>query len=96
MKARADEQWVRLLDVDAALRARSYNAAQGAVTIAVTDPLFPANDGTWRVTAEGAIRVAAPAGATADLATAINGISAVDPGGVTWGELEAAGVVHDT
>lgn len=95
VKARADEQWVRLLDVDAALRARSYNAAQGAVTIAVTDPLFPANDGTWRVTAEGAIRVAAPAGATADLATAINGISAAYLGGVTWGELQAAGVVHE-
>jgi predicted acetyltransferase len=43
-----DGLWLRLLDVDAALAARSYRP--GRVTIEVAgDPLFPDNVGTWRI-----------------------------------------------
>ena len=48
-------------------RART-TPADGAVTIAVTDPMFPANTGTWRVSADGAARVADHATDDADLA----------------------------
>ena len=35
-----DEQWLRLLDVDAALAARTYGPSSTTVTIAVSDPLI--------------------------------------------------------
>jgi predicted acetyltransferase len=98
VKGRFDEQWLRLLDVHAALQARTYNAAVGRVTIAVHDPLFERNCGTWSVTAEGAERLPGtdPAGdpAGADLSMAINGLSAAYLGGTTWHELWACGQVQ--
>jgi len=93
-KGRFDEQWVRLLHVDAALGARSYNPARPAVTVAVSDPLFDRNTGTWRITADGAERVSVAADTAADLTTTINGISAAYLGGTSWHELWAAGVVQ--
>lgn len=90
---RHDEQWLRLLDVDAALRARTYGAAAGAVTVAVVDPAFPANDGTWRIAAAGAERVATAAD-DADLQTDINGLSAAYLGGTAWHDLLVGGRVR--
>ncbi len=84
-----DEQWVRLVDVDAALRARTYNAAAGAVTIAVTDPHVPRNDGTWRVDARGATRTDEPANLRTDVAA----LSAAYLGGTSWHMLAATGRV---
>lgn len=95
VKARSDEQWVRLLDVDAALRARTYNAAHGAVTVAIGDPLLAGNDGVWRVSADGAERLDHAPADGADLVTTINGISGAYLGGPTWHELWAAGVVEE-
>ena len=40
-----DEQWIRVVDVDAALSARTYNDANGSVSIAVTDQQVAANNG---------------------------------------------------
>jgi predicted acetyltransferase len=48
-----DNLWVRLVDVPAALRQRSY-ACPVDVVIEVTDPVLPANAGRWRLTAAGA------------------------------------------
>ena len=92
-KVRADEQWLRLLDVDAALTARTYQPVDASVTIGVTDPLFPENTGTWRVSAAGAER--APAGTPADLTTTINGISAAYLGGTAWHALWVGGHVQE-
>jgi predicted acetyltransferase len=90
---RFDEQWLRLLDVDTALRARTYGAAAGEVTIAVTDELFPANTGTWRIAADGAERRPVDAD-EADLVTDINGISATYLGGTAWHDLLVGGRVR--
>ena len=90
---RWDEQWLRLLDVDAALRARTYGAGQ-AVTIAVTDPLFADNNGTWQVSADGATRTSCAADA-ADLSVDIATLSALYLGGPSWHELAAAGAVEE-
>ena len=79
--------------MDAALAARAYNQARVAITVAVRDPLFERNTGTWRVSADGAERLS-PTSATADLSTTINGISAAYLGGTSWHELWAAGVVQ--
>lgn len=92
-KLRYDEQWLRLLDVDAGLRARTYGAAAKEVTIAVADPLFAHNTGVWRVAASGAERVSL-APEAADLATTINGISAAYLGGTAWSDLLACSQVR--
>jgi len=92
-KMRHDEQWLRLLDVDAALSARTYNATSAAVTVAVTDPWFPANCGTWEVSSAGARR-SGVSGENADLVTTINGASAAYLGGTAWHDLWVGGVVQ--
>lgn len=55
-----DEVWLRLVDVPAALRARSYAAAE-PVVLEVTDALLPANGGRYRIGPDGAERTDAPA-----------------------------------
>ena len=45
---RDDELWVRLVDVPAALAARTYGVAE-PVVIEVDDPVLPANSGRYRV-----------------------------------------------
>ena len=52
-----DGMWLRLIDLPAALEARSYVAA-GSLTIEVTDEFCPWNAGRWRLdaTATGAAR----------------------------------------
>ncbi len=63
-----DEHWVRLVDVPRALAARAYGHAE-PVVVEVTDPLLPANSGTYRVTPEGAERTDGPAGLGLDVTT---------------------------
>ena len=91
-RQRLDELWLRLLDVDAALTARSYGPAAGSAVIEVTDPSFPSNDGRWRFSADGAERTDAPADLTADVAT----LSAAFLGGVAWSGLAASGELAGT
>jgi predicted acetyltransferase len=92
-----DEQWLRLLDVEAALGARTYGDAVGAVTIAVDDDLLPANTGVWSVDRNGAKRLGGVRAETADLATDVRTLAATYLGGVRWSALAAAGrvLVHD-
>ena len=42
IKSVDDEQWVRVVDVEAALSARTYNPAVGSVTVGVSDPIVDA------------------------------------------------------
>ena len=63
-----DEQWVRLLDVDAALTARTYGPCSTTVTIAVTDPLIEDNNDRWAISAGGAKRTSDPADLIVDIA----------------------------
>jgi predicted acetyltransferase len=86
---RYDEQWIRLLDVEAALTARSYGTG-GPVEIAVTDPLFPDNTGTFRVAPAGAERVPGSGELEVDIAT----LSAAYMGNVSWAHLAAVGRVN--
>ena len=45
-----DGLWLRLIDVGAALAARSYSAV-GSIVLEVVDPLFEANAARWRIDA---------------------------------------------
>jgi predicted acetyltransferase len=84
---RLDDQWVRILDVDAALAVRAYGASSDNVTIGVDDPMFPANTGAWTVSASGAARTDRPADVNVDIAT----LSAAYLGAVPWHDLASIG-----
>jgi predicted acetyltransferase len=87
-KDRFDEQWIRLLDVERCLAARTYRPV-GAVRIAVDDPMFEDNTDVYEVAASGVRRLGR--GATADVTCDIDGISAAYYGAVPWQLLAATG-----
>jgi hypothetical protein len=72
------------------LSARSYRACDLSVAIQVTDPLFAANAGTWRIDAHGGARTHDDP----DLAVEIGTLSAAYLGGTSWRELADAGHVE--
>jgi predicted acetyltransferase len=84
-----DDQWVRILDVDAALGARTYGAATATVTVAAHDPMFPTNCATWRITSDGAERT----DDAADISVDVAALSAAYLGAVSWRDLAAIGSV---
>jgi predicted acetyltransferase len=90
VKSVDDEQWLRLVDVETALAARTYNAATDGVVIGVTDPLVASNNGSWRVSATGAVATSEAADLAVDIAT----LSATYLGGVSWELLAAVGQVE--
>ncbi|MEU5261092.1 GNAT family N-acetyltransferase [Amycolatopsis sp. NPDC021455] len=63
-----DDLWLRPVDVEAALGARTYRAA-GAVVLAVADRTLPANTGHYEVGPDGVRRTDAAAGLALDVDT---------------------------
>ena len=84
-----DETWLRVVDAQKALQARRY-AGDGAVTIAVNDPLFPDNSAGFTITADGA----EPTDRRPQLRIDIAGLAAVLLGGATWSSLALAGLAR--
>jgi predicted acetyltransferase len=80
-----DGVWVRLVDVQAALAARTY-AGEGEVVLQVEDELVPENAGRWRVSPEGVERTEA----AADLRLDVTGVGSVYLGGFCFGDLVGA------
>jgi predicted acetyltransferase len=80
-----DGVWVRLLDIEAALSARSFNA-DGEVVLEVTDAFIPDLAGRYRVTAGGTGRTEA----AADLRLDVTGLGSVFLGGFTFADLVRA------
>ena len=81
----ADALWVRLVDVGAALTARSF-AGDGEVVLEVADAFCPWNEGCWRVGPAGAERTAAAADLRLDAAA----LGSVYLGGFTFADLVRA------
>ncbi|MDO8185147.1 GNAT family N-acetyltransferase [Conexibacter sp. JD483] len=90
-----DAMWLRLLDLPAALQARSWNGPLD-VTLEVADRRLARNAGRWRlqVTADGAARCA-PADGDADLALDVATLGAAYLGGTTLTTLADAGRVAE-
>ena len=84
-----DEQWIRILDVDAFLSARTYGPATGSVVIGVEDALVAGNVGAWRVDPTGAER----SDDQPDLRCDIAALSSLSLGGSSWTDLVGAGIV---
>lgn len=84
-----DETWLRIIDVAAALSARSYGG-DGAVTIVVNDPELPANSARFAVAADGVTVTDRQPDVTVD----VEGLGAVLLGGTTWRDLAVAGLAR--
>jgi len=80
-----DGLWVRLVDVGAALSARSYTA-RDSVVIEVADLFCPWNEGRWRVSESGA----EPTRSEAELQCDVTALGSVYLGGFTWTQLARA------
>jgi predicted acetyltransferase len=96
----ADNLWVRIIDLPAALTRRAYAAPVDAV-LEVTDELLPANAGRWRLRAASAT-TAEDGGARctrtdepADIALDVRELGAAYLGGTRLGALAAAGLVSE-
>jgi predicted acetyltransferase len=92
----ADNLWVRIIDLPAALTRRAY-ACPVDVVLEVADELLPANAGRWRLTTGGpdggvsCDRTSDPAEVTLD----VRELGAGYLGGTRLGALAAAGLVSD-
>jgi predicted acetyltransferase len=80
-----DGLWVRLLDIETAMSARSYQG-QGSVVIEVIDEFCPWNAGCWRVGSDGVERTDQAPGLRCD----VNALGSVYLGGFTWTQLARA------
>jgi predicted acetyltransferase len=90
-RQRLDEQWVRLLDVDAALKRRTFSPTDKSAVVEVDDPMFTENCGRWTISRAGAQRTDAKPDLRVDIAT----LSATYLGGVPWSGLAASGALSD-
>jgi predicted acetyltransferase len=84
-----DETWLRVIDAQKALAARRY-AEDGAVTIAVNDPLLQNNSVSFTIAGGGA----EPTNRRAQLHVGVEGLAAVLLGGATWRGLTVAGLAR--
>ena len=85
-----DGIWVRLIDVGAALSARSY-AAEGSVVFDVVDPFLPDNSGRWKLADGEATRTSD----SADLRLDVADLGSAYLGGFTFSQLARAGRVEE-
>ncbi|MFY9714475.1 MAG: GNAT family N-acetyltransferase [Microbacterium sp.] len=89
-----DHGWLRILDVPAALGARTY-AAPVDVVIRIDDELgFATGDWLMRVDADGGTHIDAVHGEQADVSMGIAALSALYAGGVRASSLHAAGLIR--
>jgi predicted acetyltransferase len=86
-----DGLWVRLVELEAALNARSYQDGE-PVTVEVDDELCPWNAGVWELGPEGAER----ASGEAELRLDVSALGSVYLGGFTFGQLARAGRIEET
>ncbi|WP_061960580.1 GNAT family N-acetyltransferase [Demequina flava] len=89
-----DMIWLRVLDVPAALQARSY-AADCDVALAITDKQLPGNEGTWRIRASEGTATVTRTDEPADVTVAAQELGAAYLGGTTFAQLHAAALVSE-
>jgi predicted acetyltransferase len=92
----ADGLWLRIVDLSAALEARTY-AGAGSVVLGVEDVFCPWNDGAWRVESAGAGSrgSVSPSESAAELALTAADLGAVYLGAFSFGDLVRAGRVQE-
>ena len=90
-----DNLWVRLVDVDGALRARRY-VTDGRLVLQIDDPFCPWNEGRYAFeVSDGEATVEREPGGPADLACTVNEVGAAYLGGTSFRQLRGAGRVDE-
>lgn len=89
-----DHLWVRIVDVAAALSARTYGA-DDALVLGLVDRFRPVNDGTWQVQGDPGGGSCARADRDADLVLSARDLGALYLGGVSASLLARAGRVEE-
>ncbi|MGW7262923.1 GNAT family N-acetyltransferase [Streptomyces sp. NPDC054842] len=89
-----DAMHVRLVDVGAALEARTYQAPVDVV-FEVEDAFCPWNTGRWRLTGDAKGASCAPTRDAADLALTVRELGSAYLGGVSLASLAGAGLVRE-
>ncbi|MGW2618729.1 GNAT family N-acetyltransferase [Streptomyces sp. NPDC001500] len=89
-----DSLYVRLVDVGAALGARTYQSPVDVV-LDVEDAFCPWNAGRWRLSGDAKGAVCAPTADSPDLALSVRELGAAYLGGVSLASLAAAGRVRE-
>ncbi|HMI99977.1 MAG TPA: GNAT family N-acetyltransferase [Gaiellaceae bacterium] len=89
----SDGLWLRILDVERALESRSY-AAEGTLTVELSDVFMPGNAGTWTLEAgPGGANVSR--GGDAELRLDVRDLASAYLGGFSFSQLAAAGLVDE-
>ena len=89
-----DGLWLRIVDTERALVARSY-AADGAVTLDLTDSFLPANAGVWRLEASGGEAAVSRFDGEPELRIDVADLGSTYLGGFTFRQLERAGRLEE-
>jgi predicted acetyltransferase len=89
----SDGLWLRLLDVGAALGARSYTG-DGSIVLEVDDPNFEWNTARWCVEADSTGSAVSRSNARPDIRLAVADLAAVFLGAFTFMDLYHAGRLH--
>jgi predicted acetyltransferase len=88
-----DGLWLRILDVERALSARSY-VAEGELVLQLADSLVPENEGTWRLLAQDGAASVDRAG-EAELRLGVGVLASTYLGEVSFAELQGAELVEE-
>ena len=88
-----DALWVRVVDVEAALKSRSFAAAD-RVVISLEDPLCPWNTGSWILDTTGSNTTVSRTDEGAGVVLTPSDLSAIYLGGFTGAQLARAGRVE--
>ena len=85
-----DALWLRILDLEAALSARTY-VGSGSLVLEVADDMIDSNAGRWRLSAEGGQRSVSRTADVPDLELDIGTLAAAYLGGFRFVDLAVAG-----
>ena len=90
-----DALWLRMLDVERALSARSY-ASDGSVSLELTDGFLPDNAGTWQLeVSDGKAVVTRPQSGAGELRLDVADLASAYLGGFSFTRLARAGRVEE-
>ena len=89
-----DGLWLRILDVEGALSARSY-AEEGELVLELVDSLVPENAGLWRLEARDDGAAVERAAGEPALRLDVRALASTFLGAFSFAELQAAGLVDE-
>jgi predicted acetyltransferase len=90
----SDSLWIRLLDVRAALQARTYEVGGTIVLGIESDPMCPGNEGSWRLDGGPDGAVCTRVTTTPDLVVDLQALGSLYLGGMSAALLASAGRIH--